>query len=638
MAKLLDTVNGPEDLRRLDLVQLGRLARELREEIVSTVSMTGGHLAASLGAVELTVALHTVFSSPRDRIVWDVGHQAYAHKLLTGRRHRFHTLRQAGGISGFPRRHESIHDHFNAGHASTSISAALGFAVARDLSGARHHVVAVIGDGALTGGLAFEGLNNAGLMKTNLIVVINDNEMSISSNVGALSSYLSRIRSAPAYYRVKSDVQQALSRIPYVGKTVSEAATRVKDSVRNLVVPGALFEELGFTYLGPIDGHDIGSLQDVLRGAARIRGPVVVHAITRKGKGYPPAERDPDAFHGPGPFDRDTGVLKPNHTPSFSQVFGSTLVRLAREDRRIVAITAAMPGGTGLSEFAREFPGRFFDVGIAEQHAVTFAAGLAASGLKPVVAIYSTFLQRAYDQLVHDVCLQDLGVVLAIDRAGIVGEDGETHQGQFDLAFLRHIPNLTVMAPADEHELEDMLATAVTLAGPSAVRYPRGAVCRTARSRPAGPLTPGVGRVLRQGRHVALVAVGNLVQVALGAAELLLTSGIDATVADARFVTPLDHRLLRSLAARHPYLVTLEENTIEGGFGSAVLESLAGAGTNCQVTLVGIPRRFIEHGAPGHIRRVHGLDAEGIAGRVLALVRGTRDLVSASGTGRGMQE
>jgi len=632
LAGLLEQVQGPGDLRGLNLRQLEQLAQELREEIISTVAVTGGHLAPSLGTVELTLALHSVFSSPRDRLVWDVGHQAYAHKLITGRRREFSTLRQLGGISGFPRRSESMHDHFGTGHASTSVSAALGLAVARDLSGGDHHVVAIIGDGALTGGLAFEGLNNAGLAKTNLIVVINDNEMSISANVGALSSYLSRVRTAPAYFRVKADVHQALSRIPYVGKTVSEAAERVKDGVRHLVVPGALFEELGFTYFGPTDGHDIRTLREVLQGAKRIPGPVVVHALTCKGKGYPPAEQDPGAFHGPGPFHRASGALPSGGNPTYSQVFGDCLTRLAKEDRRILAITAAMPDGTGLAGFAREFPGRFFDVGIAESHAVTFAAGLAAAGYRPVVAIYSSFLQRAYDQIVHDVCLQNLGVVLAIDRAGIVGEDGETHQGQFDLTFLRHVPNLTLMAPANAQEFEAMLEAAVAMPGPSALRYPRGTAL--AGSPPACPLLPGVGRVLREGRRVALVAVGHLVPVALEAAGRLQALGIHPTVVDARFVAPLDHALLRRVASTHQVLFTLEENSVEGGFGSAVLESLAQTGIFCQVVLVGIPPSFVTHGPADQVRAALGLDVPGIVNRVRAWAGGE---AAAAAGGRGNQ-
>jgi 1-deoxy-D-xylulose-5-phosphate synthase len=628
----LERVEGPEDLVGLSPRQLEQLAQELREQIISTVAKTGGHLAPSLGTVELTLALHSVFSSPRDRLVWDVGHQAYAHKLLTGRRRQFSTLRQLGGISGFPHRRESVHDHFGAGHASTSVSAALGLAVARDISGGDHHVVAIIGDGALTGGLAFEGLNNAGLAKTNLIVVINDNEMSISSNVGALSSYLSRLRTAPAYSRVKADVHQALSRIPYLGKTVSEAAERVKDSVRHLVVPGALFEELGFTYFGPTDGHDIRTLQEVLRGARHVQGPVVVHALTRKGKGYPPAEKNPGAFHGTGPFHRATGALPSNLSPTYSQVFGASLARLAREDRRIIAITAAMPDGTGLAEFAREFPGRFFDVGIAEAHAVTFAAGLATAGYRPVVAIYSSFLQRAYDQIVHDVCLQNLGVVLAIDRAGIVGEDGETHQGQFDLTFLRHLPNLTLMAPASAQELEAMLEAAVGMPGPSALRYPRGTALSCSLPRP--PLLPGVGRVLREGRRVALVAVGSLVPVALEAAGRLQELGIHPTVVDARFVAPLDHALLLRVASSHEVLFTLEENTVEGGFGSAVLESLSQSGLGCRVKLMGIPRGFVSHGPADQVRGILGLDVPGIVNRVRAWA-GMEGSVAA-GSGRGI--
>lgn len=618
MARLLDGIDGPGKLGGLGRAELEKLAAELRQEIIATVATNGGHLAASLGAVELTLALHTVFRSPRDKLIWDVGHQAYAHKLLTGRRQRFRSLRQTGGISGFPKRAESEHDAFDVGHASTSISAALGFAVARDLTGQSHHVVAVIGDGALTGGLAFEGLNNAGQLRTNLIVVINDNEMSISSNVGALSSYLSRIRSAPAYYRVKTDVGQVLGRVPYVGRWLRAAATQFKDGVRHLMVPGALFEELGFTYLGPIDGHDIRGMQEVLRGAARIPGPVVVHVLTQKGRGYRPAEEDPDRFHGTGPFDVATGNAVASDETSYSAAFGQALVALAAGDERVCAVCAAMPGGTGLAEFRRRYPRRFFDVGIAEGHAVTFAAGLAAAGLRPVVALYSTFLQRAFDQVVHDLCLQELPVVLAIDRAGIVGEDGETHQGQFDLTYLRGIPNLTLMAPADRHELEDMLATALQLRGPAALRYPRGAVAPAARQRAPGPIPVGQGRVLRTGRDVALVAIGSMVQVALDAAAQLAAAGVEASVIDARFVTPLDTSLILQAARTHPCLFTMEENAGEGGFGAAVLEALAAAGTACPVYVLGLPRRFIEHGPSAEIRARYQLDARGVALTVLA--------------------
>ncbi len=610
-------VDDPSILKKLSSGQLAQLAAELREEIVQTVARTGGHLAASLGAVELTVALHTVFSSPRDKLLWDVGHQSYAHKLLTGRREVFHTLRQRKGISGFPKRSESPHDVFDVGHSSTAISTALGFAVARDLAGENHRVVAVVGDGALTGGLAFEGLNNAGQLRSNLIVVINDNEMSISSNVGALSAYLSRIRSAPTYSRVKADLNQALGRIPYVGPTVRDAAMRVKASVRHLVVPGALFEELGFTYLGPINGHDIAQMQEILRGAAMIPGPVMVHVLTRKGKGYAPAERDPDRYHGPGPFDRETGAMLSKKKRSFSDAFGDALVQLAEKDERVCAITAAMPGGTGLDEFARRFPQRFYDVGIAEQHAVTFAAGLAAGGLRPVVAIYSTFLQRAYDQIVHDICLQNLPVILAIDRAGLVGEDGETHQGQFDLSYLSHLPNLAVLAPANERDIHDMLAAATQLDGPCALRYPRGAVWPGTDLPSALPSHPLGGVILKRGKRVALMALGSMVPVALGAAQLLEEAGQTVTVVNARVVRPLDEPLVLELARRHQHIFTLEENAVHGGFGSLVMACLTEHEVDCRVKALGLPHRFIEHGKQAELRSACGLSSEAVAESVM---------------------
>ncbi len=619
--KLLNIVDEPRILKRLSSQQLVRLAGELREEIISTVARTGGHLAASLGAIELTVALHTVFSTPRDKLLWDVGHQCYAHKLLTGRREAFHTLRQSGGISGFPKRCESPHDLFDVGHSSTAISTALGFAVARDLARENHRVVAVVGDGALTGGLAFEGLNNAGQLKSNLIVVLNDNEMSISSNVGALSSYLSRIRSAPAYSRAKADLNQALGRIPYVGRTVRDAAMRVKASVRHLVVPGALFEELGFTYLGPINGHDIGHMQEILRGAAMIPGPVLVHVLTRKGKGFAPAERDPDRYHGPGPFDAKSGEMRSKKKRTYSDAFGDALVHLAEGDERVCAITAAMPGGTGLDQFAQRFPDRFYDVGIAEQHAVTFAAGLAAGGMRPVVAIYSTFLQRAYDQIVHDVCLQNLPVILAIDRAGIVGEDGETHQGQFDLSYLTHLPNLTVMAPAHEQDVRDMLRTAVQMGSPCALRYPRGALWPGSEL-PARAPQHSLGAVtLKRGKRVALLAVGSMVPVAVAAGQLLEEAGKSVTIVNARVVRPLDQELVLDLAHRHSYIFTLEENVIHGGLGSLVMACLAEHEATCRVKVLGLPQEFIEHGKQKALREAYGLCPEAVAETIMHKLR-----------------
>lgn len=629
MARLLDRIEHPGQLKGLSVSELASLAAELRGTIIDTVSRHGGHLAASLGVVELTIALHRVFKSPADKLIWDVGHQAYAHKLLTGRRDRFETLRQAGGLAGFPRRDESVHDPFGTGHASTSISAALGLAKARDLSGGSHSVVAVIGDGALTGGLAFEGLNHAGQDGTALVVVLNDNRMSIAQNVGALSRYLSRLRAHPAYYRVKTDLGHILHRVPLIGPGAAAWAARVKDSIKYLVVPGALFEELGFTYLGPLDGHDIGQLEAALSGARQMGGPVLVHVVTQKGKGFRPAENQPQAFHGVGPFHVDTGErLNLSNGLSYSEVFGDTMVELGARDGRLVAITAAMPEGTGLASFGERFPGRLFDVGIAEGHAVTFAAGLAAAGLRPVVAIYSTFAQRAYDQLVHDVALQGLPVVLALDRAGLAGEDGPTHHGAFDLAFFRQIPGFTVMAPRDGDELRDMLAAAVALPGPVAIRYPRDRTTPSGRPLKALPLT---GDWLRDGRDLGILAIGSMVKPSLAAAGLLEARGISAAVFDARYVSPLDSGAIVGAAQRFELLLTVEEGTLAGGFGSAVLECLVAAGHEPKVSTLGLdPDRFAGQGTRGELLTQAGLDPEGIARSALL----ARDRVQQAAPGR----
>lgn len=610
---MLERINEPGDLRNMSLKELEELAAEIRSVIITTVSRTGGHLAPSLGVVELTLALHTVFDSPRDKIIWDVGHQCYAHKLITGRRGAFHSLRQYGGLSGFPKREESPHDSFDTGHSSTSVSAAVGMALARDLAGGDHHIVAVIGDGALTGGMAFEALNHAGHQGTDLIVVLNDNEMSISNNVGALSGYLSRIRTDPKYFKGKEEIENLLRKLPAIGPRVVKAAERLKDTVKYLVVPGMLFEELGFTYLGPIDGHNIPAVKTVLASAKATRGPVLVHVITKKGKGYGPAEENPDTFHGVGSFDVASGKpVKQAGPPTYTQVFGETLVRLGEQDRQVVAITAAMPSGTGLTEFARRFPNRFFDVGIAEQHAVTLAAGLAASGFRPVVAIYSTFLQRAFDQVVHDVCMQDLPVVFALDRAGIVGDDGETHQGLFDLGYLRPIPNLSLMVPKDETELQHMLFTALSHNGPVALRYPRGAGVGVPASPRFKSLPWGRAELLREGSDVAILAVGPLVYEALQAAEQLTARGIQAAVVNMRFVKPLDEQLLLDIAARCRRVVTVEENILAGGFGSSVLEVLAREKLTVEVTSLGIGDTFVEHGKQDLLRAKYGLSADRI--------------------------
>jgi len=610
----LDNIQGPRDLRKLDWPQLEQLAAEIRRELVDTVAETGGHLAPNLGVVELTLALHLVLDSPRDRIVWDVGHQSYVHKLLTGRRAGFRELRRRGGLSGFPRPAESEHDHFVVGHASTSISTALGLALARDLAGEDHAVVAVIGDGAMTGGLAFEALNHAGHLRTNLMVVLNDNEMSIARNVGALSGYLNRLRTDPKYTHGKDELEYLLKRIPAIGPRVFHVADRLKDSLKYLVLPGMFFEELGFLYLGPVDGHNVPALVEVLRRAKRRSGPVLVHVLTRKGRGYAPAERDPDKFHGPGPFDRETGTFKVKAAaPTYTEVFGRTLVRLAEQDPRIVAITAAMPSGTGLTAFAQSYPRRFFDVGIAEAHAVTLAAGLAKGGARPVVAVYSTFLQRAFDSVMHDVCLNGLPVVLAVDRAGIVGEDGPTHHGLFDLSFLRALPGLTIMAPADEDQLRHMLKTALTLDGPAVIRYPRGPGLGAALTGEPQPLPVGRSRLLQEGRDLTLVALGNMVAPALEAARLLAEDGVRADVVDARFVKPLDRDNILGRAAVTGCLVTVEEHVLAGGFGSAVLEAVQEARLSVRVLRLGVGDRFVEHGSQAVLREGHGLTGPGIA-------------------------
>ncbi len=622
---LLPYITSPEDIKMLDLSNLQRLAHEIRRHIISSVSQTGGHLAPNLGTVELTLGIHHVFDSPRDRIIWDVGHQAYTHKIITGRLERFDTLRQGGGLSGYPCRDESPHDAFGTGHSSTSVAAALGFATAARLRGEDRDTVAVIGDGALTGGLAYEGLNNAGDMGVDLKVVLNDNSMSIAPNVGAMSRYLSRLRSEPTYQRLKDDVTDVLNSIPRVGRPVTDSIRRIKGGLKYLLIPGIIFEELGFTYLGPVDGHDLGALIDILEKARRIDGPVLVHAITVKGRGYEPAENKPDKFHGVGAFDVHSGSSGGSASVKYTDVFADTLVQLAEEDERIVAITAAMPDGTGLSRFAERHPDRFFDMGIAEQAAVTFAAGLAASGLRPVAAIYSTFLQRAYDQVMHDAAMQRLPVVFALDRAGIVGGDGETHQGAFDIAYLRHIPNMVVMAPRDEDQLRHMMATACSHEdGPVAVRYPRGSGWGVTLSGDPRVLPIGRGELLRTGDDAAIIALGHPVHEALRAHEILGEQGIGAAVLDARFVKPLDREMIVKLAESAPVLVTVEDGVLCGGFGSAVLEVLTADIPPAKmpvVTRIGLPDEFIPHGDQGAQRREYGLVGEEIASRVSGLVR-----------------
>jgi len=612
---MLDQINRPSDLKALSREELRQLADEVRQEIIAQVSKSGGHLASNLGVVELTTALYAVYDLPEDIVIWDVGHQCYAHKILTGRRERFGTLRQFEGISGFPRRDESPCDRFGTGHASTSISAALGFAKARDLRGSKERIIAIIGDGALTGGMAMEALNNVGQLKTDLTVILNDNEMSISPNVGAIAAHLSKLRMRPLYRRVEKRAKNVVENLPMGGKTLSRTAEGILHGVTHLMAAqtGIMFEEMGFTYLGPIDGHDMELLIEIFTNVKKLEGPVFVHVLTTKGKGYEHAENDATVFHGVPSFEVKNG--KVGKTPggiTFTEAFADHMVRLGEENPKVVAITAAMPDGTGLQKFAERFPDRFYDVGIAEQHAVTFAAGLAAAGLRPVVAVYSTFLQRAYDQIVHDVCLQNLPVVFAIDRAGIVGDDGATHHGTFDLSYLRHIPNMTIAAPSDAFELREMLSLALEHDGPFAIRYPRGPSPIIPRE--AAEMALGKAEVLAEGEDVCIMAVGSAVNLSLRAMEILAETGVSATLVNARFVKPLDEELIIELAKRCPRLVLVEENAVQGGFGSAVIELLASEGIcDVQVRQVGLSDEFVAHGARPVLRELHGLDPDHIA-------------------------
>jgi 1-deoxy-D-xylulose-5-phosphate synthase len=607
---LLAPISRPADLRRLSVDKLPELARELREFLIHSVSTRGGHFAAGLGTVELTIALHYVFNTPHDRLVWDVGHQAYPHKVLTGRRDRLHTIKQDGGLAPFPSRTESEYDTFGVGHSSTSISAALGMAVAAAQSGADRRVVAVIGDGAITAGMAFEALNHAGSLPNDLLVILNDNDMSISENVGALSNHFARALSGRVYAHLREGGKKVLAQMP----TVWELARRSEEHLKGMVLPGTLFEEMGFNYIGPIDGHDVKALVSTLRNIRQLSGPQFLHVVTRKGKGYAPAEADPIKWHGPGPFDPASGtIFKEKSTgPTYSQVFGEWLCDMAERDPQVVGITPAMREGSGLVAYSKRFPERYFDVAIAEQHAVTFAAGLAAEGLKPVVAIYSTFLQRAYDQLIHDVALQNLPVVFAVDRAGLVGSDGATHQGSYDLSFLRCIPNTVIMAPADENECRQMLYTATTVNGPALVRYPRGTGPGVALQKEMSALPIGKAQVRREGKSgLALLVFGTLLSSAQAIAERL-----DATLVNMRFVKPLDEDLVVQLAARHRALITIEENATQGGAGSAVGELLAAEGLQLPLLQLGIPDRFIEHGSREGCLAAAGLDAAGLSASV----------------------
>ncbi|PKO93557.1 MAG: 1-deoxy-D-xylulose-5-phosphate synthase [Betaproteobacteria bacterium HGW-Betaproteobacteria-1] len=604
MYALLETIDSPEQLRKLERKQLPELARQLRAFLIESVAQTGGHLSSNLGVVELTIALHYVYDTPDDRLVWDVGHQTYPHKILTGRREAMNTLRKPSGIAGFPRRSESEYDTFGTGHSSTSISAALGMAVAAQQQGLERRAVAIIGDGAMTAGMAFEALNNAGAMDANLLVILNDNDMSISPNVGALNNYLARLLSGKLYDRMWRSGEKVLRTMP----PVLEFAKRAEEHVKGMMTPGTLFEEFGFNYIGPIDGHDLDTLVATLHNIRQLKGPQFLHVVTQKGHGYQPAEDNPGKYHGVGKFDPSNGdSVGASSKKTYTQVFSEWLVDMAGQDQRLVGITPAMCDGSGLNDFAEKYPERFFDVGIAEQHALTFAAGMACDGLKPIVAIYSTFLQRAYDQLIHDIALQNLPVVFAIDRAGLVGADGPTHAGSFDLSYLRCIPNMVVMAPSDENECRQMLYTAYQHTGPSAVRYPRGSGAGVAIAEEMSALPLGRGLIRREGKKVAILAFGSMVSPALQAAESL-----DATIADMRFVKPLDLDLIKDLANRHELIVTIEENAIGGGAGAAVMEALQDMNMTVETLCLGLPDTFIEHGVHETMLANCGLNSEGI--------------------------
>ena len=623
MYRLLSKINGPDDLKKLDAEELTPLAEEVRAFLLETVTRTGGHLASNLGAVELTIALHYCFDSPKDKIIWDVGHQAYTHKILTGRRDSFHTQRCYKGISGFPKRAESPHDAFGVGHSSTSISAGLGMAVAQGLKEDAARIISVIGDGSLTGGMAFEALNQAGHLKKNLIVVLNDNEMSISKNVGALSSFISRKMTGGYYRSLKKEMEALMANIPAIGGNILHFAKKAENSLKGFLTPGTLFEGLGFEYVGPIAGHDLPTLLGVLENVKRLEGPILLHVMTKKGKGYPPAETMPDKFHGVAPTKPASASPTKLPPPSYTSVFGDTMVKLGEVDPKILAITAAMPDGTGLTPFAERFPDRFFDVGIAEQHALTFAAGLAVEGFRPVAAIYSTFTQRAYDQVFHDICLQKLPVTLALDRAGLVGDDGPTHHGSFDISYLRHLPELTVMAPKDENELQHMLKTALYSGRPISLRYPRGAGFGVPLDQELQELPIGKGELLIDGGDLTIVAIGSTVHPTLEAAAQLRQKGIFASVVNARFIKPIDSELILAQAKKTGCLVTVEENALLGGFGSAVLELISDAGLNAvRIKRIGIPDRFIEQGTQAQLRADLGLDAAGIAATCEAFLKG----------------
>jgi 1-deoxy-D-xylulose-5-phosphate synthase len=617
MSNFLDKISGPDDLKKLKISELQKLSSEIRNLIISTVSKTGGHLASNLGVVELTLALHRVFESPRDKIIWDVGHQVYTHKIITGRKDKFNTIRQHNGISGFPKKEESEHDQFNTGHASTAISAALGMALARDLKKEKYKVIAVVGDGALTGGMAFEGLNQAGALKSDLIIVLNDNKMSISKNVGALSFYLNKLLSLSLYNKVRRKTRELVKNLPWVGAQTLRAGERVEEGLKSFLTPGLFFEELGFRYFGPINGHNLPELIEILKNIKKFHDPILLHVITKKGKGYKFAEDDSTKFHSAARFNIHDGKWeKKEGEKTYTEVFADTLVKLAFSNKKIVGITAAMPDGTGLSKFAKEFPDRFFDVGIAEQHAVTFAAGLATQGVRPYVAIYSTFLQRAYDQIIHDAALQKLPVIFMLDRGGIVGDDGPTHHGNFDLSYLRLIPNLVICTPKDENELQHMIKTAEGYtSGPFVCRYPRGEGVGVKLDSNISSLKIGRGEKIIDGKDLNIIACGSMVYPGLSAAKKLNQEGISVGVINARFIKPLDLDLILE-ASKCGKILTVEENAVSGGFGSAVIEVLEkNKVKNIKVERLGIPDRFIDHGKPDILKKEIGLDEEGIYNR-----------------------
>ena len=614
---VLEMIRKENDIKKLDEGQLKELAGEIRQFLIEKISRTGGHLASNLGVVELTMALHLTLDFPEDKLIWDVGHQSYTHKLLTGRKDGFDDLRKYGGMSGFPKRKESPCDAFDTGHSSTSISAGLGYVAARELLGQDHSVVSVIGDGSLTGGMAYEALNNASRLKSNFIIVLNDNNMSISENVGGMSKYLSGLRTAQAYTDLKKGVEDTLKRIPGRGDRIVSQIRKTKSGIKQLLVPGMFFEDMDITYLGPVDGHDIRKLLKVFNEAKRVDHAVLVHVITKKGKGYAPAEKDPAKFHGPGPFDIETGEPKaPGGPDTYTQVFSKVLTDIAKRDDKVVTITAAMEDGTGLASFAKHFPQRFFDVGIAEEHAMTFAAGLAAGGMKPVFAVYSSFLQRAYDQTLHDVCLQDLPVVIAVDRAGLVGSDGETHQGVFDLSFLTMIPNMTVISPKNRWEMADMLRFAVDFRHPIAVRYPRGAAYEGMRQFRA-PIEYGKSEVLYEEEDIAVIFVGHMAELADSVRRSLKETGYSCSLINARFVKPLDTELLEELAKDHFLFVTIEENVLTGGFGEQVMDYVSRAALDVYVRNIGIPDEYVEHGNVEVLRKETGLDRETVVKQIV---------------------